>query len=146
MNWKIGDWAVFEMDIVQIKQTEPYVEVSTGIITSSGNLLERLRPLTLRNKVTAESFDYYYKELRTLRGERGFNYPDISRLFCGLALQAMDGPEDNKVPYDKAAAFVREARDYKPMIQGIHLFRDDDWCGWHVGRIWPERAGRTAGC
>jgi hypothetical protein len=123
-TWKAGDWAVFDLEIVQIKQVEPYVEVTTGIISTSGNLLERLRPLNLRNKVTADSFEYYYKELRKLRGERGFNYPDISRLFCDLALQAMDGPEDDKEPYDKAQSFVRDARDYKPKIQGVHLFRD----------------------
>lgn len=124
LTWKAGDWAVFDLDIVQIKKIDPYVEVSTGMISTSGNLLDRLRPLTLRNKVTMETFEYYYRELRKLRGKRGFNYPDISRLFCDLALQAMDGPEDNKRPYDDAQAFVRDARDYKPVIQGVHLFRD----------------------
>lgn len=124
MKWKVGDWAVFDMEIVQIKQIEPYIEVSTGIISTSGRLLDRLRPLTLRNKVTAESFDYYYRELKKLRGNGGFNYPEISRLFCDLSLQAMDGAEDDKAPYDEAAAFVRDARDYKPIIQGVHLFRD----------------------
>lgn len=122
-TWKAGDWAVFGMEIVQVKQIEPYVEVTTGIISTSGKLLDRLRPLTLRNKVTVESFDYYYRELKTIRGHRDFNYPDISRLFCDLALQAMDGPEDDKEPYDKAQAFLRDARDYKPKIQGVHLFR-----------------------
>jgi hypothetical protein len=124
LTWKAGDWAVFDLEIVQIKTIEPYVEVTTGIISTSGNLLDRLRPLTLRNKVTVETFEYYYKELSKLRGERGFNYPDISRLFCGLALQAIDGAEDDRRPYDNAQAFVRDARDYKPVIQGIHLFRD----------------------
>lgn len=122
--WKAGDWAVFGLDIVQIKQVEPYVEVSTGTIATSGNLLDRCRPLTLRNKATIETFEYYYKELGKIRGERGFNYPDINSLFCGLALQAMDGKEDDTEPYDKAQAFVRDARDYKQEIQGIQLFRD----------------------
>lgn len=124
LAWRAGDWAVFDLEIVQIKQVEPYCEVTTGIISTSGKLLDRLRPLTLRNKVTVESFAYYYKELSRIRGERGFNYPDISRLFCDLALQAMDGAEKDEKPYDKAQAFVRDARDYKPIIQGINLFRD----------------------
>lgn len=124
LNWKAGDWAVFDLDIVQIKKVDPYVEVSTGTISTSGKLLDRLRPLTLRNKATIETFDYYYNELRKMRGERGFNYPDISRLFCDLALQAMDGAEDDKEPYDQVQAFVRDARDYKPVIHGVHLFRD----------------------
>lgn len=124
LMWKVGDWAVFDMEIVQIKQLDPYVEVTTGVISTSGRLLDRLRPLNLRNKVTAESFEFWYRELSKLRGERGFNYPDISRLFCDLALEAMDGAEDDRKPHEKAQAFVREARDYKPLIQGIHLFRD----------------------
>lgn len=122
--WKAGDWAVFDLDIVQIKQVDPYVEVSTGTINTSGNLLDRLRPLTLRNKATIETFDYYYNEIRKMPGERGFNYPDISRLFCDLALQAMDGKPGATRPYDDAQAFVRDARDYKPVIQGVNLFRD----------------------
>jgi hypothetical protein len=124
LTWRVGDWAVFDLDIVQIKNIDPYVEVSTGTISTSGGLLDRLRPLTLRNKATIEAFDYYYNELRKMRGERGFNYPDISRLFCDLALQAMDGAENNTKPYERVQAFVRDARDYKPVIQGVHLFRD----------------------
>lgn len=124
LNWKAGDWAVLDLDIVQIRQVEPYVEVSNGTISTSGNLLDRLRPLTLRNKATIETFDFYYNELSKMRGERGFNYPDISRLFCDLALQAMDGDKDDTEPYDKVQEFVRDARDYKPIIQGIHLFRN----------------------
>jgi hypothetical protein len=124
LEWKAGDWAVFDLGIVQIKQVEPYAEVSDGTFSTSGNLLGRLRPLTLRNKATVETFEWYYQELRKIRGERGFNYPDINRLFCSLALEAMDGPEDNKAPYEQVQEFLREARDYKPEIQGVQLFRD----------------------
>ena len=122
-EWKAGDWAVFDLNIVQIKQVEPYVEVSDATISTSGRLLDRLRPLTLRNKGTIETFEWYYKELKKIRGERGFNYPDINRLFCDLSLEAMDGPEDNKEPFEKAQAFLRAAQDYKPVIQGVCLFR-----------------------
>jgi len=124
LNWKVGDWAVFDLEIVQIKQVEPFVEVSDASISTSGNLLDRLRPLTLRNKATVETFKWYYRELRKIRGERGFNYPDINGLFCDLSLDAMDGPEDDKAPFDKAQTFLREAQDYKPVIHGIHLFRN----------------------
>lgn len=123
-KWKAGDWAVFDLEIVQIKQVEPFVEVSDGTISTSGNLIDRFRPLTLRNKATIETFKWYYRELRKIRGESGFNYPDINRLFCDLSLDAMDGPEDDKKPYDKAQSFLRAAQDYKPVIQGIHLFRN----------------------
>ena len=121
-NWKVGDWAILDMEIVQIKELEKYTEVTTGIISTSGNLLGRLRPLNLRNKVTAESFDYLYRQLKTIRGERGFNYPDIHRYFADLCRRAMDGKEDDTTAMDAANDFVRQARDYKPVIDGIHLF------------------------
>ncbi len=125
LNWKVGDWAVFGRDIVQIKEIRESggCSVSEGMFETSGMLLDRLRPLTLRNKRTIEYFDHYYKKLGEIRGERGFNYPDISRHFSQLALDAMDGPEDNKAPFDAAADFFQQARDYTPVIQGVHLFR-----------------------
>jgi hypothetical protein len=86
-------------------------------------LLDRLRPLTLRNKRIIEWFDWHYNELRKLRGEGGFNYPDISRYFSNQALQAIDKADNDKTPFDEAQDFVRQARDYKPVIQGIQLFR-----------------------
>jgi hypothetical protein len=125
-TWKVGDWAVFDRDIVQIKEIRETggCEVSEGTFSTFGMLIDRLRPLTLRNKRTIEYFDYYYRQLSKLRGERGFNYPDISRHFSQLALNAMDGDEKDDAPFEAAREFVRRARDYEPMIDGIHLFRD----------------------
>lgn len=125
LNWKTGDWAVFERDIVQIKDIRESgnCSVSTGMFETSGNLLERLRPLTLRNKSAVEYFDHYYKKLSELRGERGFNYPDISRHFADLALKAIDGDKDDRAPFDAAIDFFQKARDLTPTIQGVQLFR-----------------------
>lgn len=125
LQWKAGDWAVFDRDIVQIKEIREggSCSVSEGTCETSGMLLDRLRPLTLRNKATIEYFDFYYRELSKLRGERGFNYPDISRYFSTLALKAMDGDKDDKEPFEQAQDFVRQARDYTPKIHGVSLFR-----------------------
>lgn len=124
MNYNVGDWVVFDLSIGQIKRMDDYQEFSDGTFCTSGaRLADRFRPLTLRNKRTVEYFDYYYNELRNIAGEGGFNYPGISQYFAQLALDAMDGKEDDKTPYDKVQEFVRDARDYKPVIQGISLFR-----------------------
>lgn len=124
-TWKVGDWAVFDRDIVQIKEIRESgsCSVSDGSIETYGHLLDRLRPLTLRNKRTAEWFEWHYKELGKIRGERGFNYPDISRLFSDLCRRAIDGAEDDKAPFEEAQNFIKEARDYVPVIRGVHLFR-----------------------
>ncbi len=129
MDWKAGDWVVFDLRIGQIKKIEDggFAEFSDGSFGTSGMLADRFRPLTLHNKCTIEYFDYYYNELRKLNGEAGFNYPYISQHFAQLSLDAIDEGEngDQKVPREKAEQFYREARDYKPMIQGIPLFRQN---------------------
>lgn len=124
MEWKTGDWVVFEMKIGQIKELrgEGHASFSDGFCETSGKLEDRFRPLTLRNKRIAETFDIYYRRLRGIDGEVGFNYPDISSYFSELALRAIDD-ENSEESYELANQFVRYARDYKPVIQGIPLFR-----------------------
>lgn len=124
--WKVGDWAVFERDIIQIKDIREGggCTVSEGSFETSGMLIDRLRPLTLRNKRTIEWFDWHYSQLRKMRGEVGFNYPDINRHFNNLTLRAIDGPENDKTPYNEAQEFIKEARNYVAVIQGVPLFRE----------------------
>jgi hypothetical protein len=121
---KTGDWCVYDLNIVQIMATEPYLEYSTGIIRGGNATREHMRPLTLKNKVIVEGMDHYYNMLRDMDGESGFNYPDINRYFSTLARQAMDGSEaDAKAAWDKAQKFVNAARDYQKVIDGVRLFR-----------------------
>ena len=125
MAWKEGDWAINGRDIVQIKKIddEGWMDVSDGSFATYGRLGDRLRPLTLRNKRLAEYFEYYYKELRNIRGEGGFNYPDINRYFNELTLSAIDDEKNVQEYCNKASNFVEEAKNYKPVIDNVHLFR-----------------------
>lgn len=125
LAWKVGDWAVFERGIVQIKEIREGggCEVSDGSFSTFGRLMDRLRPLTLRNKRTVEWFAYYYRELNKISGERGFNYPDISRYFSNQALRAMDGDEKDRAPFDEVLKFIRQAREHTSIIHGVSLFR-----------------------
>jgi len=124
MDWKVGDWVVFDLAIGQIVRMDHFEEFSDGSFNTSGRLKGRFRPLTLRNKRTVEYFDHYYSKLREIDGEAGFNYPDILQHFAQLSLRAMDGPEDGKDdPYELAQQFVKDAKQYKNPIQGIPLFR-----------------------
>lgn len=122
-QWEVGDWAVFDLRIVQIKKLNDFCSVSDGSFETSGNIVDRLRPLTLVNKSITETFDYLYKELRSVRGERGFNYPDINRYFCDLALRQIDEKIEDGSIFNKARDFIRQARDYTPIIDSVHLFR-----------------------
>jgi hypothetical protein len=123
-KWKTGDWIVFERSIVQIKEDrgEGSFSVSDGWFEMSGQLSNRFRELTLRNKRIVEWFENYYKLLSNIPGEAGFNYPEIHSHFTRLCLQAIDDEED-KSSYDAANDFVNEACEYTPIIQGINLFR-----------------------
>lgn len=126
MDWKVGDWAIHDYEIVQIKRIEDDImEVSTGMFATSGYRLgERLRPLTLRNKRIAEYSDYYYKELKELKGEGGFNYPDIHRYFSQVTRDAIDSDDENvRAIQGKLPAFVEAASKYQPIIDGVSLFR-----------------------
>lgn len=128
-NWKVGDWVVLDMRIGQIERIEDdgYAEFTDGIFASSGNgLAERFRPLTLRNKVIAQTYDNYYGKLRLIDGEAGFNYPAINDYFCDLMLETIDAGEDEKVMrscYDKMEEFIRRAWRYESVIDGVSLFR-----------------------
>ena len=123
--WKTGDWVIFDLQIGQIKEIheENYVTFTDGSVETSGRLFDHFRPMTLTNKIIAENFDYHYMELRKIDGEVGFNYPDICRYFCQLALNAMDEPIEVRNFYDKAIEFVQEAKEYHRIIQGVNLFR-----------------------
>ncbi len=123
MNWKQGDWCIFDLNIGQIKElTKDHACFSDGMFSTHGDLKERFRPLTLEGKRIIETLDHYYMDLRKIDGEAGFNYPDIYQYFCGLALNAIDDGE-NKNIYEKASQFVASARDYTPVIDGVNLFR-----------------------
>lgn len=125
-EWKVGDWVVFDLNIAQITKLEPYQEVSDGSASTSGRLSDRFRPLTLTNKSIMEYFGYYYRELRKIRGEHGFNYPAISRYFCELSLESIDCGDDHEAQrkiHEKAPAFLRMAQEYTPIIDNVHLFR-----------------------
>lgn len=131
MDWKVGDWVTFDMDVCQIKEIREggHASASDGHVETSGQIMDRFRPLTLRTKRIVETFDIYYKRLRQIDGEAGFNYPDISRYFSHLALMAIDDEtEGAKQFYEMAQQFVSDARDYKPVIQGVALFRPRARC------------------
>lgn len=125
MTWKVGDWVIFDLSVGQIKELRDndYASFSDGSFKTCGRLVDRFRPLTLRNKQIVENFDIYYNRLLEIDGEDGFNYPRISQYFAQLAIDAIDGEENNKEPYNKANQFISDAREYKPLIQGVSLFR-----------------------
>src|SRR5438477_106407 len=118
MEWKVGDWCIFNLNIVQIKKLDGYsAEVSDGSFNTYGRLVDRFRPLTLRNKRIIEWFDYHYNELQKINGEAGFNYPRISDYFEHLSREAIDNGKDHTKSYDLITEFVHQAREYTPVIQ-----------------------------
>lgn len=125
-EWKVGDWVILDLDIGQITRfcEDGAAEFSTGFINTSGHSLAgRFRHLTLNNKRIVETLDAIYKRLKEIDGNVGFNYPDISSYFASLALEAIDREDSQKKVFDTAYEFVREARNYRPTIQGVRLFR-----------------------
>jgi hypothetical protein len=124
MEVTAGDWVILDRAVGQVKELrdDGMASFSDGFFETSGRLAGRFRPLTLRNKNIAETFDTIYRRLKEIDGEAGFNYPDINSYFSQLTLDAIDS-DDHKSMYDKAHEFVRAARDYTPVIDGVRLFR-----------------------
>lgn len=126
MDWKVGDWVVFDLGIRQVTEVrDGFLSASDGSVVTHGNLADQMRPLTLRNKRIVEYFDYYYNKLREQDGEAGFNYPDISKHFANLSLQSIDelGSEQSGQFHESARDFLKLAETYEPVIQGVALFR-----------------------
>lgn len=124
-KYKAGDWVIYGLNIGQIKEIRDdgcSIFSDSFCETSGFNIANRFRPLTLRNKSIVETFNIYYNKLREIDGEAGFNYPEICRYFETLCLSAIDNT-NNKQFFDKGIQFSRDARDYKPVIDGIRLFR-----------------------
>lgn len=73
-----GTWCIFEFKIGQVKQVEPYFAFSDGMCETSGQLWERIVPLTLENIAIMWHYEYYSDRLHK-EGVNGLNYPDIHR-------------------------------------------------------------------
>lgn len=123
-NFNVGDWVIYGLDIGQIKKIEgDYAVFSDGSFETSGRLVEDFRPLNLRNKRIIENMDIYYKRLDKIAGHVGFNYPRISNWFADMALKIIDNEDFEKAGYEKVNEFLQDARDHKPVIDGVQLFR-----------------------
>jgi hypothetical protein len=121
----VGDWVTHDLSFGQIKKIdydEGMAIFSDGSFETSGRLLERFRPLTLKNKRIVETMNIYYNRLKEIDGDAGFNYPDIHSYFSKLARDAIDAA-DPADAFELAQQFVRSARSYTPTIDGVKLFR-----------------------
>lgn len=125
MDIKVGDWVILDMKVGQIKEIKENgcAVFSDGYIEHRGRILDRCRPLTLRSKAIADSMDYYYRSLRKIDGNSGFNYPRIVDLFSDMTCMAIDHPQSEKDYFDIVKDFIQKARNYTPVIHGINLFR-----------------------
>ena len=92
MNWKVGDWAVFDLGIVQIKEIRENgsASVSDGLIETSGMLLDRLRPLTLRNK-----------RIMLIR----LTHADASARTIGIPEQSRSAPVEDRMSIEMISVF-----------------------------------------
>lgn len=126
MEFKIGDWVIYDRKINQVRKSSysDNLELTDGHICTSCGTWENARPLTIRNKAIADTFEIYYERLRKMDGSGGFNFPDINRYFTNLCIEAMDANDaDTEALFKRANEFTRQARDYTKVIDGVRLFR-----------------------
>src|SRR5258708_39555169 len=82
-EFKVGMWLLYEHELFMVKNTTPYLELTDGIIsTCGGSIPGRCFPLTLENKVIADTIHWYYDDLhRQTKGLNNFNWPRVADYF-----------------------------------------------------------------
>ena len=116
MNFEVGEWAMLGYQPVQIKENRgggSYV-VSTGTIETSGQLGDRLYPMSLQNKGVADSVSHYRREMGDLC--RSVNWPEIASFMEFEAAAASDNKE-------KQEALLETLRKMNRQLQDLH----DTW-------------------
>lgn len=132
MIYQKGDWVIHDYEIYQVMEVIDgnAAELSNGYVRCYGKGL-KVRPLTLRSKVFAETFKDYRSKLNATPGSHALNWPDIHRYFSNLCLEAIDSTaeykegETNKFVVE-GSEFVNRTIDALrmiPDINGINLFR-----------------------
>lgn len=88
----VGDFVYFEFNLVQIKEMKgPNIQtVNDGLFSTSGKFLnDRVRLLTMRNKIISEAFEKTSEEIHDLNNNK-LNYPDIHNKLVELWIEACD--------------------------------------------------------
>ena len=120
-----GDWGFFEWRVATIKEVRAgragYVSISDGIIETSGSLMDRWRPLTIRNAAVSRYFGGMHDELHR-EGSSSLNYPRFHDHLVDLWLQACDGDD---AATNRAGRFVEDVLRTKQVlsVDGIPLIR-----------------------
>jgi hypothetical protein len=127
-KWKVNDWCVFEWNICQITKIEDnWMEVSDGNFSTSGNLNDRLFPLTLRNKAICHNFKYWSDEIHKMRD---LNFPEIHNHMVDLFGRCVGTEDKKKIEkiYFELADFVNKIKDLTAqkrsnIVSGVQIFR-----------------------
>jgi len=137
MNWKVGDWCLFEFTLHTIKEMEgnKITSVSDGNFQTGGcDLSDRVFPLTIRNKRISDTFEYYSGKFHEIHHVT-LNFPDIHNYLVEKWCKAMNSKEDDTVADGEIASIInRVGRFYDEFIEkircletmevdGVRLFR-----------------------
>jgi hypothetical protein len=125
------DWILFEFGVHQVLRVEEdrVCSVSDGNFTKTGHELNsRCMPLTLRNLVISNEFEYYSNKLHKYRN---LNFPDIRRHLVSLWVRACKLPDIVTDIYKPLPLWVRACKlpdivtdIYKPLRLFIQDIED----------------------
>lgn len=142
-TFKTGDWVVAEYKIWQVGEIcecdwGTAVNRRDGYVFAGGRADDCWK-LTLTTKTVAEGVQSYRDKLKTLPGERAFNYPDLHRKLVEFAEigYALDREMPDRDDYDWRAQRTKEftRRLWVPL---------EEWFK-EVETIAEAATGRTAG-
>jgi len=133
--YKVGDWVFCEFKLQMIKSVHEdgsVTEVSDGYFShGSGDLRDRIFPLSLRGKGISEEFHRTSKALHNIKGSNSLNYPDFNRFEIDLWVEAMQDVENTErvsacfAKLKKFEAGIIDAIEIASTVEilGVRLYR-----------------------
>lgn len=130
--WKVGDWCFWDHQLAQVTSVDAegrVSELSNGFIRG-GSLDNRpwIVPVTLQNKVIADSVAAAKDEVYKANGSRILNWPDIADRFRVMWIEYVDASEAGvaeawKPVEEFKRALLEKLRDIRnEEVDGVRIF------------------------
>ena len=125
------DWVFHDFKLGQIHLDKPYERFLDGSFETSGDMKSWSVPLSMRNKVISEQYEYWSNRLHK-EGNNGLNFPDIHRWLVSHWFETASSEKDTKEFYEQrygelkkfAEEILDSCRDFNwKEVNGVRLGR-----------------------
>lgn len=115
-----GLWLFKDYELAMVKQTKPFLSITTGFFEMSGSMEDQCKPLTIENKRISDQYHDCSTRIHRL-GHNGLNYPDIHRWLVkewAAACDACAAGEKLDAYYDRLRKFEHDILSHRDADSG----------------------------